>query len=131
MRGFIAPGKYLQGEDALKQLCSLVKEYSEKVPILIDGFLYAKLEGNLRRQFKNEGIYAEMLRFGGEVTTKEIHKLDEIVEERQTGTILRIEALGTQIKGWKVLWTCKRPDHKRKCTGNECIFLSGKMDGHL
>ena len=99
-RAFAAPWNYIQGPGEFDNLPVYSQRYSDRIYVLIDGFLYDTLGARLKERFAGTGASLTIDSFGGECCQREIDRVTEILKSCEAG-------LAIAVGGGKTLDTVK------------------------
>ncbi|MDA3837495.1 MAG: glycerol dehydrogenase [Candidatus Delongbacteria bacterium] len=107
MKIIIAPSKYIQGKDALKELTKYGKVFGKKFLILADEFVTNLTKDLIVEGNSNEDVELSFALFNGECSKNEINRISEIVKENGSDVIVGVG-------GGKTLDTAKAVAHYTK-----------------
>lgn len=100
----IAPGKYVQGRDVLKNLNEYVKHLGNKFVVIISSGGKKRFGETIEKNFKGD---IEFIEFNGECSYKEIDRIRNIIKTKDLDGIIGVG-------GGKVLDTSKAVGHFEK-----------------
>ncbi|MCD3244841.1 glycerol dehydrogenase [Clostridium botulinum C] len=90
IKALISPSKYIQGAGLWAKLNRYIPNIKGDILILVDSFMYNKVEGiignNLNKNHLNYSIY----KFGGESSLNEINRIKNLVNKNKSSMILGI-----------------------------------------
>lgn len=81
MKIIIAPSKYIQGKDALKNLSEYGKIYGEKFLVIADKFVMNLVKDSILEGATDKGVELNFELFNGECSQKEIDRIVELVKK--------------------------------------------------
>lgn len=83
-----SPSRYVQGAGALDELAALMKPVGKKPLVILDSFVAQILDPQLKRVLGS--LECTWERFGGEVTKKEIQRLQRIGQEAGSDSVIGV-----------------------------------------
>jgi glycerol dehydrogenase len=78
-RAFGAPFRYVQGPAEFSKLRDHLNPYPGPVLVLVDGFLFDKVQADLAQDFAGTGISCQVVSFGGECSESEVARITALV----------------------------------------------------
>jgi len=75
IRGFMAPGRYIQGRGVLSHLGKLVRRFGRKALLLADDVVWRIVKGVVTRSLSDHGIEYIYVNFRGECSYEEIRRV--------------------------------------------------------
>ncbi len=90
VRGFGAPGKYIQGKGEFNHLASYTGRFGQKALVLVDSFFYEDFNVKLRSMYDAAGYDVAVVKFNGEVTLQEMERVTGLASAEQAEVIVGI-----------------------------------------
>ncbi len=107
MKVIMAPSKYIQGKNALKELARYGKIYGERFLVISDEFVSNLTRATIEESIKDEKVNIYFQTFSGECSKKEIEKIVNVGEREEVDVIVGVG-------GGKTLDTAKAVAYYRK-----------------
>lgn len=107
MKIIIAPSKYIQGQDALKELAKYGKVYGKKFLVISDEFVTRLTKSIITEGSSDENVELSFELFNGECSKNEINRILAIAETKGSDVIVGVG-------GGKTLDTAKAVAHYAK-----------------
>jgi glycerol dehydrogenase len=79
-RAFGSPFRYIQGPGEFNNLETYASQYGERVFVLVDAFLYDKINADLEKMFAGKSTVYKAEKFGGECTEAEVARISQLAK---------------------------------------------------